>query len=126
MIKPEVSKMRWDEVKQHFPNEWIVLEVTKAHSKGGQRFIEEMSIIDVHEDSTKALRRYSELHQEDPHREYCFFHTSRPEIVARERYVRIRGPRLKIWSDTHDEPSGYQARSETIDTHELGSRLSAL
>lgn len=35
----------------------------------------------------------SELHREEPHREYCFFHTSRPELVARERYVGIRGPR---------------------------------
>ncbi|MEK3688277.1 hypothetical protein [Paenibacillus sp. FSL R10-2736] len=85
--------MRWDEVQERFPNEWVVLEATKAYSKEGQRFIEEMSVIDSYEDSTKALKRYSELHQGDPHREYCFFHTSRPEVVARERYVGIRGPR---------------------------------
>ncbi|MEK4061893.1 MULTISPECIES: hypothetical protein [unclassified Paenibacillus] len=85
--------MRWDEVQERFPNEWVVLEATKAYSKEGQRFIEEMSVIDSYEDSTKALKRYSELHLEDPHREYCFFHTSRPEVVARERYVGIRGPR---------------------------------
>jgi hypothetical protein len=85
--------MRWDEVQERFPNEWVVLEATKAYSKEGQRFIEEMSVIDSYEDSTKALKRYSELHQVDPHREYCFFHTSRPEVVARERYVGIRGPR---------------------------------
>lgn len=85
--------MRWDEVQERFPNEWVVLEATKAYSREGQRFIEEMSVIDSYEDSTKALKRYSELHQEDPHREYCFFHTSRPEVVARERYVGIRGPR---------------------------------
>lgn len=85
--------MRWDEVQERFPNEWVVLEATKAYSKEGQRFIEEMSVIDSYEDSTKALKRYSELHHEDPHREYCFFHTSRPEVVARERYVGIRGPR---------------------------------
>ncbi|MNM77766.1 hypothetical protein D3C81_896330 [compost metagenome] len=85
--------MRWDEVQERFPNEWVVLEATKAYSKEGQRFIEEMSVIDSYEDSTKAMKRYSELHREDPHREYCFFHTSRPEVVARERYVGIRGPR---------------------------------
>ncbi|WP_339318067.1 hypothetical protein [Paenibacillus sp. FSL R10-2734] len=85
--------MRWDEVQERFPNEWVVLEATKAYSKEGQRFIEEMSVIDSYEDSTKALKRYSQLHQDDPYREYCFFHTSRPEVVARERYVGIRGPR---------------------------------
>ncbi|MNC84074.1 hypothetical protein D3C75_1384050 [compost metagenome] len=52
-----------------------------------------MAVIDSFDDSTKALKRYGELHQEDPRREYCFFHTSRPEVVARERYVGMRGPR---------------------------------
>ncbi|ASA19488.1 hypothetical protein [Paenibacillus donghaensis] len=85
--------MRWDEVKERFPNEWVVLEATRAYSREGQRFIEEMAVIDSYEDSSEALKRYSELHRKDPHREYCFFHTSRPVVVARERYVGIRGPR---------------------------------
>lgn len=80
-------------MRERFSNEWVVLEATKAYSKEGQRFIEEMTVIDSFNDSVKALKRYSELHQNEPHREYCFFHTSRPEIVARERYVGVRGPR---------------------------------
>lgn len=85
--------MRWEEVQERFPEEWVVLEATKAHSKEGHRYIEEVVVIDTFEDSTEALRRYSELHREEPHREYCFFHTSRPELVARERYIGVRGPR---------------------------------
>ncbi|MDF2660960.1 MAG: hypothetical protein K0Q94_3751 [Paenibacillus sp.] len=85
--------MRWEEVQERFPNEWVVLEATKAYSKEGQRFIEEMAVIDSFDDSVKALKRYSELHKKDPHREYCFFHTSRSEVVANERYVGVRGPR---------------------------------
>lgn len=85
--------MRWNEVQVRFPNEWVVLEATKAFSKDGQRFIEEMTVIDSFDDSVKALKKYSELHQKEPHREYCFFHTSRNEVVARERYVGVRGPR---------------------------------
>ncbi|GBF76398.1 hypothetical protein PA598K_04864 [Paenibacillus sp. 598K] len=85
--------MRWNEVQERFPDEWVVLEATKAFSKEGQRFIEEMTVIDSFDDSVEALKRYSELHREEPHREYCFFHTSRPEVVAKERYVGVRGPR---------------------------------
>lgn len=85
--------MRWNEVQERFPNEWVVLEATMAYSKEGQRFIEEMTVIDSFDDSMKALKKYSELHQNEPHREYCFFHTSRPEIVAKERYVGVRGLR---------------------------------
>jgi hypothetical protein len=32
-------------------------------------------------------------HREEPHREYCFFHTSRSTLVAREKCAGIRGPR---------------------------------
>ncbi|WP_240418103.1 hypothetical protein [Paenibacillus periandrae] len=85
--------MRWEEVQERFPEEWVVLEATKAHSKEGHRYIEEVIVIDAFDDPTKARRRYSELHREEPQREYCFFHTSRPELVARERYVGVRGPR---------------------------------
>ncbi|MGG4207678.1 hypothetical protein ABEW60_25420 [Paenibacillus jamilae] len=85
--------MRWEEVKERFPNEWVVLEATKAYSKDGQRFIEEMTVIDTFGDSTDAFKRYNELHRVDPQREYCFFHTSRAKVMAKERYVGIRGPR---------------------------------
>ncbi len=85
--------MRWEEVRDRFPEEWVVLEATKAYSKEGQRYIEEVVVIDTFNDSTLALRRYSELHKQNPHRENCFFYTSRPKLVARERYVGVRGPR---------------------------------
>lgn len=85
--------MRWEEVQEQFPDEWVVLEATKAHSMEGNRYIEEVVVVDRFGDSTSALRRYSELHRQEPHREYCFFHTSRPALVARERYAGVRGPR---------------------------------
>ncbi|MEK3726182.1 hypothetical protein [Paenibacillus sp. FSL H8-0034] len=52
--------MRWEEVQERFPEEWVVLEATKAHSKEGHRYIEEVVVIDAFGDSTKARRRYSE------------------------------------------------------------------
>jgi hypothetical protein len=85
--------MRWEEVQERFPNEWVVLEATKAHSSEGQRYIEEVVVIDQFDNSIAAMNKYNDLHREEPHREYCFFHTSRPSLVARERYAGIRGPR---------------------------------
>lgn len=85
--------MRWVEVQKRFPNEWVVLEVIKAHSIDGQRYIDEIVVIDRFEESIEAMHRYDELRQKQPNREYCFFHTSRPNLVARERYVAIRGAR---------------------------------
>ena len=85
--------MRWQEVQERFPNEWVVLEVIKANSKGGFRYIGDVIVIDRFENSLEAMDRYEELRKDQPQREYCFFHTSRESLVARERYVGIRGGR---------------------------------
>ena len=61
--------MRWQEVQERFPEEWVVLEATKAHSAEGHRYIEEVVVIDTFADSTEALRRYSELHRLEPGRD---------------------------------------------------------
>jgi hypothetical protein len=50
--------MRWLDVQERFPNEWVVLEVIKAHSKEGHRFIEEVIVIDRFENSLEAMHRY--------------------------------------------------------------------
>lgn len=85
--------MRWEEVQEHFPNEWVVLEVIKAHSDNGYRYIEDVVIIDRFENSVSAMNRYEELRKDQSQREYCFFHTSRKNLVARERYAGIRSSR---------------------------------
>ena len=41
--------MRWQEVQKRFPNEWVVLEVIKAHSDNGHRYIEEVVVNVVEE-----------------------------------------------------------------------------
>lgn len=85
--------MRWEEVQERFPKEWVVLEATKAHSEDGYRYIEEVVVIDRFDSSTAAMRHYNELHRQQPHREYCFFHTSHPNLIARERYAVFRKTR---------------------------------
>jgi hypothetical protein len=85
--------MKWEDVRSRFPDEWVVMEAIKAHSENGSRYIDEVIVIDRFEDSFDAMRRYYDLHHLHPQKEYCFFHTSREELVARERYAGIRGPR---------------------------------
>ncbi|MDC3424753.1 hypothetical protein NC797_09550 [Aquibacillus sp. 3ASR75-11] len=85
--------MRWQEVQKRFPNEWVVLEVIKAHSDDGHRYIEEVVVVDRFENSLEAMDRYEKIRKDQLLREYCFFHTSRENLVARERYMGIRGPR---------------------------------
>ncbi|WP_317954490.1 hypothetical protein [Paenibacillus chitinolyticus] len=85
----DVKKMRWEEVREQFPDEWVVCEALKSHSEDGYWFIDEVALIDRFADSTVAMKCYYELHREQPHREYGFFHTSREELKLREKWARV-------------------------------------
>ncbi|MEC5272962.1 hypothetical protein NST17_01805 [Caldifermentibacillus hisashii] len=39
--------MRWSEVRQHFPECCVLVEVIKSETRGKERIIEEMSVIGV-------------------------------------------------------------------------------
>ncbi|WP_238323060.1 hypothetical protein [Gorillibacterium massiliense] len=69
--------MRWEEVREQFPNEWVVCEALKSRSDDGFWLVDEVAVIDHFNDSTVAMKRYYELHRAQPYQEYGFFHTSR-------------------------------------------------
>lgn len=85
--------MRWEEVRERFPNEWVVCETLKSHSENDEYFIDEVAVIDRFDDSKVAMKRYYELHREEPYKEYGFFHTSREKLQLREKWAGVRGPR---------------------------------
>lgn len=79
--------MRWEEVREMFPDEWVVFEAAEAYSKDGYRCIDSVSVIDRYGDSTEAMKRYKELHKSRPGKEIYFLHTSRPDLKIEERWV---------------------------------------
>lgn len=79
--------MRWEEVREKFPDEWVVFEVADAYSKDGYRCIDSVTLIDRYGDSTEAMKRYKELHKSRPGKEIYFLHTSRPDLKIEERWV---------------------------------------
>jgi hypothetical protein len=85
--------MRWEEVREQFPNEWVVCESIASRSEDGFCVIDEVAVIDRFDESKIAMKRYYELHREKPNREYGFFHTSREKLELREKWTGIRGPR---------------------------------
>lgn len=95
--------IRWEEVQERFTNEWVGLEVIKAHSDNGYRYIEDVVIIDSFENALSAMNRYEEIRKKQPHREYCFFHTSRKNLMARERYAGIQSFKLKNQRLLHNQ-----------------------
>ena len=58
--------MRWEEVREQFPDEWVAGEALKSRSEDGYWFIDEVALIDRFDDSTVAMKCYYELHREQP------------------------------------------------------------
>jgi len=79
--------MRWEEVREKFPDEWIVFEAANAYSKDGFRCMDEVNVIERYMDSLEAMKRYKELHRNNPAKEIYFLHTSRTDLKIEEKWV---------------------------------------
>ena len=77
--------MQWNEIRRHYPNQWLLLEALEAHTEGTQRVLDQLAIIRAFDDSQSALRSYAELHRSAPERELYVFHTSRATLDVQER-----------------------------------------
>jgi hypothetical protein len=47
--------MQWNDIRKHYPNQWLLLEALKAHTEGNQRVLEQLAIVAAYSDSQSAL-----------------------------------------------------------------------
>lgn len=86
--------MKWKEVRQHYPHQWLLVEAIRAYSGANRRVVEDLAVVGPFSDSASALQRYNELHRQDPQRELYVLHTDREHLDIRERHwLGIRGAR---------------------------------
>ena len=84
--------MKWQEIRKHYPEQWLLVEAVEAHSTDGKRFLEQLAVTDIFSDSATALKRYAQLHHDMPAREYYVFHSSRETLeVIERRWIGVRG-----------------------------------
>lgn len=55
--------MRWDNVREKYPNIWVLIEAIDAESKDGERILNKISVLNYFETSEQASREYSENSQ---------------------------------------------------------------
>jgi hypothetical protein len=77
--------MEWQLIREHHPQQWLLLEAIKAHSHAKKRVLEQLAVIGAFPDSVSAMQGYAQLHREAPKRELYVFHTSRAELDVTER-----------------------------------------
>jgi len=84
--------MRWQEIRKHYPQQWLLVEAIKAHSEADRRILEQLAVVGAFSDSTTAMKSYLQLHKEAPERELYVFHTSREKLdITERRWLGVRG-----------------------------------
>jgi hypothetical protein len=74
--------MQWNEIRELFPRQWVLIDAVEAHSAENQRILDDVAVIQTFSDSVTAMARYQELHRRNPMLEMYVVHTDRdlPEI----------------------------------------------
>lgn len=86
--------MVWQDIRKHYPQQWLLVEAIKAYSEANKRVLEQLAVVDTFPDSIAAMKRYVQLHHEAPQRELYVFHTSRETLDIPERsWLGVRGVR---------------------------------
>lgn len=84
--------MKWEDIRQQYPDQWLLLEAIEAHSIADKRILEQIAVLNRYPDSVAAMNGYKELHHKAPERELYVFHTSREQLdVTERRWLGIRG-----------------------------------
>lgn len=88
----EVTKMKWEDVRQAFPEKWVLIEAIEAFTnEESERILVDIVPLKKFSNSPEAMRAYQELHRENPTREFYVLHTSRenPNIIEK-KWVGLR------------------------------------
>jgi hypothetical protein len=84
--------MQWQEIRDHYPDQWLLVEAIRAHSESDRRILEDLAVVDAFDDSVEAMKSYARLHREAPTRELYVFDTDREELeILERRWLGIRG-----------------------------------
>lgn len=84
--------MKWQEVREKYPNKWLLVEALNAETVAGKRIVDELAVINQFEDGQTAWQAYTNLHSQDPQREMLVLHTQRAELdITVKQWAGLRG-----------------------------------
>ena len=93
--------MKWEEIRTHYPQRWLLVEAIKARSEANKRILEQLAVVGTFSNSGAALKSYQQLYHQAPERELYVFHTSRETLdITERRWPGIRGAQRWIMVST--------------------------
>ena len=84
--------MIWEEIKNSYPDEWVLIEAIEAHTEKNNRILDKITVVDTFkDDNNKALLEYLKLHRKHRDRELYVVHTSRVELdIIEQKWIGVR------------------------------------
>ena len=77
--------MKWKDIRDEYPDSWILLEAIEAHSDQKKRVVDKIAVLDIFNNSDEAMKAYRELHKKNPEREIYVAHTKNKNLEIEER-----------------------------------------
>lgn len=74
----------WEEIRQQFPRQWLLVEAIAAHSSEGKRVLDDIAVLDAFPGAGAAMKSYQEAHRRSPQRELYVVHTDREVLDITE------------------------------------------
>ena len=78
--------MRWPEVRETYPSQWLVIEALEAHTENDRRILDRIAVVELCSDGASAMQRYRDLHKRYPTREFYFVHSGRETVEIKEHW----------------------------------------
>lgn len=86
--------MNWQEIRQHYPQNWLLIEAIEAHTEANKRVLDQIAVLDTFPDSMTAIQNYQAWRHAAPERELYVVHTDRAELeIYERRWTGVRGAR---------------------------------
>jgi hypothetical protein len=84
--------MKWEEIRRHYPHQWLLVEALQAHTKEDKRIVEQLAVVETYPDGQTAMDDYVQRHRQAPDREFYVLHTDRENLdITERRWLGIRG-----------------------------------
>lgn len=74
--------MKWEEIRNNYPNQWVKLNIMKSHTQDGKEYIDEMEVINIIISDLEAGRELVKSKENE-----VVYHTSHEEIYLEIRNV---------------------------------------
>ena len=83
--------MTWSEIREKFPDEWLLVEALQAHTEEEKRVLDAIAVMGEYQDFASAMLLYKKIHQIQPQRELYVVHTMKEDLdITERRWLGIR------------------------------------